>query len=356
MISKPAVSITERVTGENFVMHPRYDRKIRVLCVIPTKLRPVTTVPMIFARRQVVALLYAGLQVESFYLLLEPSPRVLLGEWRRLRKAIRAFNPDVIHAQYGTLTALLSVMSSGLPAVVTFRGSDLNPDSVDGRGLSFARRAISELAALRANQIICVSSQLKNRLWWGRNRTVVIPTGVDTVQFRPRSRAEARKQLGWKDDHERVVLFNVSGNPGIKRLDVAQAAIDVAREIYGEIRFVVLEGDVSPDSIPLYMAAADLLLLTSDSEGSPTIVQEAIACELPVVSVDVGDVRERLQGVQPSFIVPRDPKEIGHIIAQVLANRPRSNGAARITECSNEVVIERTIIAYRAAIQNALDD
>lgn len=340
---------------DHFARHPEYDREIRVLCVIPTKLRPVTKCPMIFAHRQVVALAEAGLQVKTFHLVLEPSPRTLLEQWLLLRQAIRSFNPDVIHAQYGTATAFFSVTSSHLPTVITFRGSDLNPDPFAGPLLWFSRRLLSEFAALRARRIICVSAQLKGRLWWGTARASVIPTGVDTAQFRPRPRDEARKQLGWVDDRERVVIFNASGNPRIKRLDIAKASVDVARKIYGDIRFVVLEGNIPPESVPLYMAAADVLILTSESEGSPTVVQEAIACELPVVSVDVGDVRERLQGVQPSFIVPKDPLEIGRVIAKVLADRPRSNGATRIAECSNQAVIERTIKAYRAAILNTCD-
>lgn len=357
MTSTPVVdlSATERIHVHPDVRHPKYDREIRVLCVIPTKLRPVTKCPMIFAHRQVLGLADAGVKVERFYLVLEPSPRTLLEQWRLLRGAIRAFSPDVIHAQYGTVTALMSVMSSHLPSVITFRGSDLNPDPFATRALWLMRRTISEVAALRADQIICVSDQLKNRLWWRTNRATVIPTGVDTSHFHPRPRSEARKLLGWKDDRERVVIFNASGNPRIKRLDIAQAAVDVARKIYGDIRFIVLEGDVPPDRIPLYMAAADLLLLTSESEGSPTVVQEAMACDLPVVSVDVGDVRERLRRVEPSFIVPKDPESIGRMIAEVLTDRPRSNGAARIAECSNQVVIERTIMAYRTAIQNACD-
>ena len=346
---------TKRGNCEQPMKQLKSNERIRVLCVIPTKRTPATKFSMIFAERQVAALLEAGLEVECFYLLVEPDLRTMVEQWRRLRETIWDFCPDVVHAQYGTVTALLSVLSSHVPAVITFRGSDLNPEPAAGRIVCLIRRLISELAALRANQIICVSPQLKARLWWRRSRAIVIPTGVDTEQFRPRPRVEARKQLGWKDDSERIVLFNAGGNPRIKRLDLAQAALDVAREICGDIRLVVINGEVPPDRVPLYMAGADLLLLTSDWEGSPTIVQEANACELPVVSVDVGDVRERLEGVLPSFIVPRDSVAIGRVIAEFLVHRRRSNGADRISECSNSVVIERTISAYRAAIHNNLN-
>src|SRR5262249_9314491 len=117
------------------------------------------------------------------------------------------------------------------------------------------------------------------------------------------------------------------------------------------LRFVVLNGDVAPNVIPAMMNASDCLLLTSDSEGSPVVVQEALACNLPVVSVDVGDVRERLRGIWPSQIVDRNPEEIGKAIAEVLKSGQRSNGRSTVRDISCAAVAERTIAVYRQALK-----
>jgi glycosyltransferase involved in cell wall biosynthesis len=205
---------------------------------------------------------------------------------------------------------------------------------------------LSQIAALRAARIVCVSNQLKGKLWWRRDRVSVIPTGVDTTLFNPRDLHEVRRELGW-GENERVVLFN-AGDPICKRLDLALAAVQFAESLCGRIRFVVLDGNVPPHLIPSMMNAADCLLLTSDWEGSPNVVKEALACNLPVVSVEVGDVRERLERVHPSAIVPRDSCEIGKAISDTLRQGQRSNGRASGNALSIEVVSRRIVSLYRA--------
>jgi teichuronic acid biosynthesis glycosyltransferase TuaC len=113
-----------------------------------------------------------------------------------------------------------------------------------------------------------------------------------------------------------------------------------------------LDGTIPPDLIPTMMNAADCLLLTSDWEGSPNVVKEALACNLPVVSVGVGDVRERLRGVQPSLIVSRDAQEIGKGLAEVLNQSQRSNGHQLISHLSSEAIARRIVSVYRTALGN----
>ena len=93
-------------------------RPIRVLAIIPAG---TSSSSMIFARRQVASLSRTGVRCETFHLASRTSPWVLLKEWRRLRRAIRVFRPDVLHA-HGTVTALVSALSSGVPVAVTYRG------------------------------------------------------------------------------------------------------------------------------------------------------------------------------------------------------------------------------------------
>ena len=102
-----------------------------------------------------------------------------------------------------------------------------------------------------------------------------------------------------------------------------------------------MNGGTPPERVPALMNAADCLLVTSDSEGSPTVVQEALACDLPVISVDVGDTRERLRGVSHSRIVARDPEALGAALAEILAHPERSDGHGKVKEfCAQTIAAD----------------
>ncbi len=297
------------------------EENIRVVSVIPGDKQGAS---MLFARRQQLAVSRMGIESRFFFLESRTSVRLLARERSRLRQLVSEFKPHILHAQFGTMTAFLCA-TIRIPLIVTFRGSDLNHVPSMPRGREIAGKVLSQLAALRAEHIICVSRALVDRLWWARNRVSVVPTGVDTHVFFRRPKDEARRQLEWAYD-DKIVLFNAGKEPAVKRLDLAKAAVEHAKAILGPLTFVVLNGETEPSLMPLLMNAADCLLLTSDHEGSPNVVKEAMACGLPVVSVDVGDVGERLKDVFPSRIVERDPIALGKALATIISEQSRSNG------------------------------
>jgi glycosyltransferase involved in cell wall biosynthesis len=322
-------------------------RPLRVLYVFPGE---ATGSAMIFAKKQVEAIRECHISAETFALASRTSIGRLGGEIQRFRQRIAGFRPDLVHAQYGTMTAFFSSVSTQLPLVITFRGSDLNPYTDGSRGRALAGHWLSQVAAARAARIICVSEQLKRRLWMGRGRAVVLPSGVDTQLFFPRPRAEARQDLGWGTT-DPIVVFNAGARPAGKRLDLARAGVLKAERLCGAVRFIVLDGTVPQAKVATMLSAADALVVTSDWEGSPTIVQEALACNLPVVSVDVGDVRERLTGIVPSQIVERNAESIGTALAAILTRPVRSNGCAVVGKISQAYIARQTAALYRAVRQ-----
>ena len=95
---------------------------------------------MIFIERQIESLLAAGIAGQRFHLDNRTSPIAVFREFLQLRAAIREYQPDLVHAQYGTVTACLTSFATSGPLVVTFRGSDLNPHQEKSRVRCFASR------------------------------------------------------------------------------------------------------------------------------------------------------------------------------------------------------------------------
>lgn len=325
---------------------------LRVLHVIPGAAE---TPSFVFAKRQCDALERSGVDVRRFFLASRTAPGVLLREQARLRREEDAWRPDVTHAQYGTMTAFFTTRASRRPVVVTFRGSDLNPAPSDPWPRHAVGHLLSQLAAQRAARIVCVSAELRARLWFASSRakTDIITDGMDLDLFQLMPRAEARTRLGWADA-DRLVLFNAGRAPRVKRLDLAEAAVRAAARRGSALRLVTLDGRQPPERIPLMLCAADCLLVTSDYEGSPTIVKEAMACNLPVVSVVVGDVADQLRDVEPSRLAPRDAEALGRALADMTAAPRRSNGRDKIRATLLESqVTARLMACYRRAARPA---
>ena len=129
-------------------------------------------------------------------------------------------------------------------------------------------------------------------------------------------RFQARRDLGLDQD-SRWILFCDNNRDPIKRLDLAEQAIDELKGDFPDAQLLILN-HVPFDLVPLYLNAAEALLVTSDKEGSPNIVKEAIACNLPVVSVDVGDVPEMISGLKHCNIAERDPRQVAAALKHAL--------------------------------------
>ena len=301
---------------------------------------------MVFSKRDVEHIRLAGLRTKTFFLKTRTRPLLMIREWLRLRRLLRLFRPHIVHAHYGTMTACIAVLTAEAPTVVTFHSAEFNHELDISWLREKAGRVLSRIAAARANRIVCVSEEFKSRLSWCAEKVHVIPSSVDLERFRPQRRDEARTELGWShlDD---VVLFYKGRNPMTKRLDRAIATVERARQIHGPISMEILDGSIDPDRVSLFLNAADCLLCTSDSEGSPTIVKEAMACNLPVVSVDVGDVRERLANVENCLVLPRDPDVLAQGLATVLRSRRRSNGRMHLSDVTTTACRDRYLDIYR---------
>ncbi len=319
--------------------------KIRVISVIPGSDEGSS---MIFCRRVNDAISNFGVEVFPFYLKSRTTPYVIFKERARLRQIIKEINPNIIHAQYGTMTSFFCTLTSLLPLIITFRGSDLNPTPSLNPMAVGLKNWMSQISAWRAKVSICVSKELGQRVTLGADRVVILPSGVNTEVFHPMARDDARRQLGWAD--EPVVLFYGGRHPLVKRLDLAESALKIVKQHRSNARLFNMDGGIDPDLIPVYMGASDCFLLTSDYEGSPTVVQEAKACNLPVVSVSVGDVEDQLKNVQMSRIVDRNPEVIAHALLDIIDSGSRSDGSLHLEKVSLEYVGAETVRIYKKVL------
>jgi glycosyltransferase involved in cell wall biosynthesis len=205
---------------------------------------------------------------------------------------------------------------SSAKLVITFRGSDLNWNPHLSIARNIAGKLLSLLSMRFAEANILVSKNMAPSFSKLCDNVIVIPTGIDTNIFFPMNVREVRKRLDW-DERKIHLIFNAGNESKNKRIDLAEACQQVLLNEGWSIELHVMRGDVPPTDVPLWMNAADILLMLSDKEGSPTVVQEALACGTPIVSVLVGDVSERLHNVLNSRIVSRDIPAIVQAIKEL---------------------------------------
>lgn len=210
----------------------------------------------------------------------------------KLRKTIRQVNPDLVHAHY-TTCGLLASLVTRKPIVVSVLGSFPDPKAFKLKWVRFFIRHIWI-------RTIAKSRRTANQI--GLPWIHVIPNGVNLEQFKPYPFDESRKALGFDDEHK-YVIFVSNPERSEKNYKLARTAV---MQLNDPAVQLVPVFDKPHDEVVRYMSAADALILTSVSEGSPNVIKEAMACNCPIVSTDVGDVRERLEGLEGCYVADGD--------------------------------------------------
>ena len=305
----------------------------------------------IFVAREVNDVRQAGVEVS-----VEPiaGPRGELDYFfsrRRLSRAIARVRPDLLHVHFGYTQVPAAFL--GLPYVVTLHGDDIQGESTGSGGITGKSRLgvmVTRILARRAARIIVLNEPMRRRLPPAlQPRSVVLGGGVDDGHFSPGPKAEARRRLGLKDD-DLVIAFVNSGRQPTKRLDLALATRDELVARGRPARLLVAE-QVPADEIQWHYRAADALLMTSDLEGSPTCVKEALSCGTPVVSVAVGDVPDVVTTPEQGVIVERTPAALASGVETVVDRAPRERFSLLPSHLRASAVAGRLIDIYRSAIK-----
>lgn len=263
-----------------------------------------------FFQQQVEVLEARGVECET---LIVPRPResgrgpreYLSFYLQTLGRGLEDF--DLVHANYG-LIGPLALAQPTRPVVLTLWGSDM----MGPRWL----KHVSRFTARASDAVIAPSKPLSRVLDVPHE---YVPFGVDTELFEPMDRDAARERVGWPVD-EKSVLFPYDPDRPVKNFELAERV--VSRVPNATLRTV---SGVPYERMPEYMSASDALLVTSEYESGPMTVCEAAACNLPVVSRDVGFVTDVLDGIEPSAIADTED-ELVETLTSLLGSEKRSNG------------------------------
>jgi teichuronic acid biosynthesis glycosyltransferase TuaC len=262
-----------------------------------------------FVQEQVDSLRALGLSMDVLAIHGPRGGAKYVSALRTLRRVLADQRFDLVHAHYG-LSGVVALSQRGVPVVTTFHGSDT--------GYVPWQRYVSWVVA-RLTTPIFVTQDGAARL--GVTNATVIPCGVDIDRFRPIDREGARRRLGWEELRSYVLLPGSRRDP-VKRADFFDLVLERARRERGDLVGVSLE-QASRDQVALIMNAVDVVLMTSDSEGSPVAIKESLACGTPVVSVPVGDVPSVIEGLPGCAVAPRNPEALTQaIVAALAAGRP----------------------------------
>ena len=272
-----------------------------------------------------------GIEVDYFYV----KGRGFYGYLNNLpylKKKIKKGNYAIVHAMFG-LCGMLSVLQRICPVITTFMGCDVNRKDL---------RAISRLAMILTSYNIFVDKRLSTKLNAKKSYSV-IPFGVDFEnKFFHLDKKMSREKLGL-DPESKIALFASSFDRVEKNYVLARKAV----KTIGDLELIELNTKYNRDEVNLLLNACDLLLMTSIREGSPQIIKEAMACNCPIVSTNVGDVKEIISNTDGCYITSFDSKDVAEKIEMALKFGRETDGRQKIKHLGINVTAENVINIYK---------
>lgn len=257
-----------------------------------------------------------------------------------LRRRIRAFHPEVIHAHYG-LSGLLANLQRRIPVVTTYHGSDIN----DNKALRFSK------IAMRLSAWNIFVSRKTLDIAQPKKHFSLLPCGIDLsdVQMTEKSEAGLKMKL---DEKKKYVLFAGAFDNAVKNAPLAKEVVSLMQD--NNVELLELKG-YSREEVTLLMCAADAFLMTSFTEGSPQVIKEAMACGCPIVSVDVGDVKERIEGVEGCYVATtRESQELVGLLQKAFSFQGKTKGREKMIAegLDNGQVADKLMSLYNIVVKS----
>ena len=314
---------------------------------------PDTPNSLVFVNIAAAGMRACGVDVHLEYLGNLRSGTGLAAARKRMSEITKGF--DLVHAQYGSACALATSAAEGLPKVVSIRGNDWNLHS-ESLGFLYGHtrlaRGMTRWSLGGYDCILSVSDRIGSELraFAPRARIETFPSPIDLERFVPRDKLEAWAQLGYPNCTDKWVVFNALNlNDPIKRFPLAQAAFELASARCGNPSLRMAHG-LPHDALPLLVAACDGLLCTSETEGWPNSVKEALACNVPFVSTDVSDLRDIARQESTCRICPPDAVAIAKNLCEVLESSERPDLRRHIAGMSQGTASRKLTKIYESLL------
>ncbi|WP_020601240.1 glycosyltransferase [Spirosoma panaciterrae] len=230
-----------------------------------------------------------------------------ISHWLPLINVLRHNQYDLIHAHY-SLCGFLATLAAptGIPIIVSLMGTF--------RKNTGKYYLVRFLAKYRWQEVIVKSERMRGQI--GLFTAHLIPNGVEIEKFNlPLSRVQLREELGLAKDRK-IVIFVSDPERIEKNFPLCRASIDAINR--SDIDLIPVFNKPHEEVVK-YMLAANVLMLTSLSEGSPNVIKEAMAANCPIVCTNVGDVAYLLSGLKGAFISTKfDENELSTLVERAL--------------------------------------
>jgi glycosyltransferase involved in cell wall biosynthesis len=246
-----------------------------------------------------------------------------------LRKKLHHERYHLIHAHYG-LSGLMANLQRKIPVITTYHGSDVNLK----KNVKY-----SQVAARLSSYNILTNEKLNDTLRLNSYFSI-IPCGIDLDNFKPMDRNFCKQQMGLSL-HKNYILFSSAYDREVKNSRLAQRAVGQLRNT----ELIELKG-YPRSEVNLLINASELLLLTSFHESSPQVIKEALACNCPVVSTDVGDVKAVLKGVQGSYLVDYSVEDVVRRCGSILESEEAYNSRTHVKKFALSAIAKQIKDVY----------
>jgi len=250
-----------------------------------------------------------------------------------LHKFLRNCEINLIHAHY-SFSGYVASLASNLPVITSLMGSDIQANK-------FWCFLIKFFSSFIWKKTIVKSKSMKNKI--NNRNAIILPNGVDFNVFKPLDKMSCKKKVGFND--KKHILFVANPNRKAKNFKLAEKVIKKLDNINYELNVIY---NIEHDEVATYMNAADVLLLTSLWEGSPNVIKEAMACNLPIVSTDVGDVKEVIYEANDCYLTDFNPDDICKKIQLVTKKDSRTNGRNKIKHLELQVIADKLLEIYNS--------
>lgn len=230
-----------------------------------------------------------------------------------IHKKIEQNSYDLIHVHYGfSGLFLLRKIVPKIPVVVTLHGGDIQAEQGKWVQVFFTKQILKH-----ADIAITLNDRMDNITKRFMSNTVKIPCSVNTELFYP---ADLRKESNGSKRY--IIVFPSDKTRMVKNYPLFARTIEILYSKYHVNCEEVELKNMNREEVANLYRHADLMLMTSISEGSPQVVKEAMGCNLPIVSTKVGDVDYLLDGVKGSAVASKmDAEELAEKAYLSLTNQ-----------------------------------